>query len=72
MSDEQQSMEIDQLTIICQQCGENKVVDLMPHLVGAEALMKYMKTKLTACACGGLLCDIKARFAKDPNEPSMN
>jgi len=65
-------MVIDQLTIICKGCGENRVVTFNPYLVGAAALIEYTKTKLVACQCGHAFCDLKARFAKDPNEPSRN
>lgn len=71
-NDNQQLMVFDQVQIICKGCGENRVVAFNPHLVGAAAFIEYTKTKLTACPCGATHCDIKARLAKDPHEPSPN
>ena len=65
-------MIFDQIVIICQGCGDNKIVNFNPPIVGAAQLIEYNKTKLTPCECGHGYCDIKARIANDKDMPSMN
>ena len=72
MNTPQELMVFDQVTVICRGCGDQRVEVFNPHLVGAQQFITYTKTKLFACPCGHGFCDLKARLAKDPSEPSVN
>lgn len=51
----------DEITLVCNGCRGERVFYPDAPLVGAEALIHWMKTKATACTCGAATCDVKAR-----------
>lgn len=55
-------LEIDHILVVCNGChGVRKFVPDAP-LIGADALIEWMKTQPTKCSCGALTCDIKAHM----------
>jgi hypothetical protein len=58
---------VDQITLICNGCKAERVFYPDRAIVGAEELDAWMKTEVTACACGAPSCDVKCRL-KEPLE----
>lgn len=56
-------IEIDEVTLICRQCGAEHTRLLDRVLVGAEELIAWMNAHVVKfCACDSQKCDIKARL----------
>lgn len=67
MSDEEKRvvpLVVDYVILVCNGCRGQRRLDCDPFLVGAEALIAWMKTKPTACPCGAPTCDVKAHLVE--------
>jgi hypothetical protein len=54
-------MVVDEITLICKQCGAEHVQLLDKVLTGAEELIAWMKAHVFKfCECNATTCDVKA------------
>jgi len=56
----EQPIVVDHIIAVCKGCGTERTFYPDANLKGAQALIEWIQTKLTPCACGAPTCDIKA------------
>lgn len=61
----EQRIIVDHVIVVCKGCRGERTYYPDANLTGAQALIAWIDTKLTPCACGAETCDVKAHL-KNP------